>query len=197
MMLARYWRALLVGLSTVLLAACAPPVSSTQFPKLTFTHLPSIHLDARTLMVVDDYRSAGRSDVAQGMPVPPAVVVHQWANDRLVPAGKNGEIVVTITEASVVETTLERTGGVRGFVTTDHSERYDGRLAVKVKIRDTAAQRGGDVFAFASRSRTVAENLTLNERDSVLFEITEAMINDLNLELEKSISQFLRPFVTR
>ncbi|MDE0780588.1 MAG: hypothetical protein OSB67_07530 [Alphaproteobacteria bacterium] len=192
-----YWRGLLIGLFAILLAACTQPVSSPQFPQLTFTHLPSIQLDARTLTVVDNYLSAERSGVTQGIPIPLDVVVHQWARDRLVPAGKNGEIVVTITEASIIETTLERTKGVRGFVTTDQSERYDGRLGVKIEIRDAAAQRVGDVSAVALRSRTVAEDLTLNERDRVLFAITEAMINDLNSELEKAIGQFLLPFVIR
>ena len=197
MTFAMHRRGLFLGLSVILLAACATPPPSPQFPQLTFTHVPPIRLDARRLTIVDDYKTAGRSDVSQGMPVPPAVAVHQWANDRLVPAGNSGQIVVTITEASVIETALEKTKGVRGVVTTDQSERYDGRLAVKVEIRDTAARRGGDVSAVATRSRTVAENVSLNQRDKVWFEITESMIQDLDRELEKAIGQFLQPFVVR
>ena len=197
MTFAIYRRCVLIAFSAIFLAACASPPPSPQFPQLTFTHLPPIKLDARNLTVVDDYRSAGRTDVSQGMPVPPAVAVHQWANDRLVPAGNNGQIVVTITEASVEKTELERTRGVRGFVTTDQSERYDGRLAVTVEIRDPQARRGGDVSAVATRSRTVAENVSLNQRDKVWFEITESMIKDLDRELEKAIEQFLQPFILR
>ena len=85
----------------------------------------------------------------------------------------------------------------RGAVTTDQSERYDGRLAVTVEIRDPQARHGGDVSAVATRSRTVAENLSLNQRDKVWFEITESMIKDLDRELEKAIGQFLQPFILR
>ena len=73
----------------------------------------------------------------------------------------------------------------------------DGRLAAKVELRDAAGGRSGVVSAEATRSRTVSENLSLNERDKVWFEITEAMINDLNGELETAINQFLQPFVVR
>lgn len=188
---------LLVGLSVFFLTACATPPPKSQFPQLTFVHLPSIKLDAGSLRIVDDFRSAGRLDVSQGMPVPPIVAVHQWANDRLVPAGNRGQIVVTITEASVIETELERTRGLRGAVTADQSERYYGRLAVTVEVRDPQAQRGGKVSAVATRTRTVAENVSLNQRDKMWFEFTESMMQDLDRELEKAINQFLQPFILR
>lgn len=190
-------RGLLVGASALVLAACTSPPPSPKFPQITFTHLPSIRLDAQSLQVVDASVSPGRSDVSAGMPVPPAIAARQWANDRLVPAGNSGSIIFTITESSVVETRLERTQGVRGVVTTDQSERYDGRLAAKVEIRDAVGGRNGVISAEATRSRTVPENLSLNERDKIWFEITEAMINDLNGELEQAINQFLQPFLVR
>ncbi len=190
-------RTFLTGSSACVLAACTNPPPHPVFPQITFTHLPAIRLDARSLEIVDASVSPGRADVSAGMPVPPSIAARQWANDRLVPVGNSGSIVFTITEASVVETKLERTSGVRGVVTRDQSERYDGKLAARVAIRDAAGGRSGTVSAEATRSRTVAENISLNERDKVWFEITEAMINDLNRELEKVINQFLQPFLIR
>lgn len=190
-------RALLIGSSACVLAACTNPPPDPVFPEVTFTHLPPIRLDVRSLEIVDASVSPGRADVSSGMPVPPSIAAQQWANDRLVPAGNSGSVVFTITEASVVETKLERTQGVRGVVTRDQSERYDGKLAAEVTIRDATGGRSGTVSAEATRSRTVAENISLNQRDKVWFEITEAMINDLNGELEKAINQFLQPFLVR
>lgn len=190
-------RGLLISLSAAALAACTTPPPSPRFPQLTFSHLRPFRLDAQTLDIVDGFRATSRADVASGMPVPPAVAARQWANDRLVPTGNSGSIVFTITEASVIETKLERTKGVRGVVTNDQSERYDGKLAAKISIRNTARQRSGEVSAEATRSRTVSENISLNERDRIWFEISEALINDLNVELEKAINQFFQPFLMR
>lgn len=186
-------RTVLLGLSASALAACANPPPAPRFPQLTFSHLAPFRLDAATLDIVEAY-TPGPNDVAQGMPLPPSVAARRWAGDRLVPAGNSGAIVFTITDATVAETGLERTRGVRGVVTTDQSERYDGRLAATIDIRGVGG-RSGRVSAEATRSRTVPENISLNDRDKVWFEITEALITDLDRELETAINQFLRPFL--
>jgi hypothetical protein len=186
-------RAALAGLSAAVLAACTTPPPAPLFPELTFTHLPPLRLDAAALDIVDAYKPPLTApNVEHRMPVSPAGAARRWAKDRLVPAGAAGRIVVTIEDAAVTETALERTRGVRGAVTTDQSERYDARLFVRIAI---ANPRGtGEVTAEAQRSRTVPENLSLNERDQVLFEITEALIGNLNTELENAIDSILPQF---
>ena len=49
--------------------------------------------------------------------------------------------------------------------------------------------------AEVSRSRTVAENISLNDRDGIWFEITDEMIRDLDRELDAAIRNFLQPFL--
>jgi len=190
-------RAVLVGLSAAALAGCTTPPPSPKFPQLTFSHLPSFRLDVQTLDIVDGFRVLNQADVAPGMPVPPAVAARQWANDRLMPVGTSGSVTFTITEASVIEVPLERTSGMRGVVTNDQSERYNGKLAAKINIANPARRLKGEVSAEATRSRTVPENLTLNERDRIWFQMSETLVNDLNTELEKAINQFLQPFLIR
>ncbi|MBO6782500.1 MAG: hypothetical protein JJ899_04390 [Alphaproteobacteria bacterium] len=188
-------RGLLTGMSAVALAACTNPPPSPRFPQLTFTHVPAFRLDAATLDIADAYRpAAGARDVAQGMPIPPAVAAQRWARDRLQPVGTAGRILFTVTDASVVEVPLQRTSGLRGVVTDDQSERYDGRLAARIEISDGRGRRG-EVSAEATRSRTIAEKSTLNERDKIWFEITEALIQDLDKELDTAIRRFLQPFL--
>ena len=47
----------------------------------------------------------------------------------------------------------------------------------------------------AERSRTVAEDVSLIDREKVWFEMTEAMMNDLNASLQRQINEHLRAFV--
>ena len=62
-------------------------------------------------------------------------------------------------------------------------------------ILPTGAGQRGEVMAEATRSRTVPEKITLNDRDKVWFEITEALIRDLDKELDAAIRRFLQPFL--
>jgi len=188
-------RGVLLGLSATALAACTTPPPAPRYPQLTFTHLPAFRLNAARLDVVEAYAPApGARDVAAGMSVPPAEAARRWASDRLSPRGPAGEIVFTITDASVIEVPLKRTTGLRGVVTDDQSERYDGHLAARINISDGRGGRG-EVKAEVSRSRTVAENISLNDRDRVWFEITDEMIKDLDKELDVAIRNFLQPFL--
>ena len=42
---------------------------------------------------------------------------------------------------------------------------------------------------------SIAEGVSLNDRERVWFEMTEAMMNDLNTSLQRQINQHLRAFV--
>jgi hypothetical protein len=129
--------------------------------------------------------------------VPPADAAERWARDRLRPAGAEGVAVVRILNASVVEVPLPRTSGVRGAFTTDQSERYDGVLEVQIDVSSRARGQTAMVKSRAQRSRSVPEDITLNDREKVWFELTEALMNDLNASLERQIydnfGNFLAP----
>lgn len=189
-------RSVLTGLSAILLAGCTTPSPAPRYPEITFTHLQPIRFDAASLEIVDAYKPTfANPNVEHLMPVSPAAAARRWAGDRVVLAGDSGRVVFTILDAAVTETPLERTTGVRGVVTADQSERYDARLQVKVEVRGGEGRRRGEVMAEANRSRTVAEDLSLNERERVWFEMTETLISDLNGELETAIRKFLEPFL--
>jgi hypothetical protein len=53
------------------------------------------------------------------------------------------------------------------------------------------------VSSRAQRSRTVPEDVTLNDREKVWFEMTEALMNDLNASLERQIYYNMGDFVLR
>jgi flagellar biosynthesis regulator FlaF len=53
----------------------------------------------------------------------------------------------------------------------------------------------GDAAASATRARTVAENISLNDRERVWYEMVEQMMADINNELERQVRANLPRFL--
>jgi hypothetical protein len=109
--------------------------------------------------------------------------------------GSGRRAIFTILDASVVKSSLRQKNGVRGTFTIDQSERYKASVKVRLEIFNLDGSSAGAVEAASWRSRTVPENITLNDRDKIWFHLTEAVINELNTELERSIPKFLNDFL--
>lgn len=185
----------LIALTAVLIGCTdAPPAPA--FPELTYRHLGTITLDTAPVEIVDEYQPPRTEpNIEHKVPVPPGLAARRWALDRLAATGNpDRRAVFTIQQAAMTETRLPRTTGVRGALTTDQSERYDLTLAVRLELYE-ARTRVGIATASVSRSRTVAEDITLNDRDKVLFEMVENAMLDLDKEMETSIRQFLGAYV--
>ncbi|MFQ5972142.1 MAG: hypothetical protein ACE5Q3_07390 [Alphaproteobacteria bacterium] len=175
------------------LAGCAEVGPAPKFPELTYDHLAPIPLDVAELRIVTAYQPPlDVPNVEHRAPTAPATAARRWAEDRLIATGARGRrAVFTIVNAAIVESELERSSGLRGLLTTDQSERYDAALEVQLEVFSATGKREGLATASARRSRTVAENITLNERERVWFELTEKLMRDLNVELERSIRELL------
>jgi hypothetical protein len=194
--LARVARRLAVPLCLVIVAACETAPLPPPIPQLTYSHLAPIEIAAARIEIVEDYKPPLRTpNVEHRFPTPPAQAVRQWVKDRLRAVGDEGVLRVVIRDASVIETELEKTGGVRGAFTNDQSERYDARLEVVVEVRSVRGFQDAFASAIATRSRTVAEDISLYDRELVFFDMTKALMEDLNAELEKNIEQFLARFI--
>jgi len=183
--------ALLALLAVVgVVAACtgAPPQPVT--PRLTYDHLGAIRLDVAEVKVVEVYVPPLKApNVEHEFAIAPAGAARRWFDDRLEAAGTAGLALAVVREASVVEVPLKKTTGVTGLVTQDQSERYDAKLVMEIEIRNAVGDKEAFVRAVASRSRTVPEGASVNDREKVYFELTEALMNDINAQLENQINQ--------
>ncbi|HYH18427.1 MAG TPA: hypothetical protein VD995_07385 [Azospirillum sp.] len=183
------------------LAACqsTPPRVSTQ--PIGFTQFGPIVLNAAAIDVVDNHRpSGGGKHIEQTAPTPPAEAVRRWAAERLQAGGRQGAVRVTVRDASIIETQLPTTQGVKGYFTNDQAQRYDGRL--DVEIAGEAPIAGGGSFrgvtkATVTASATVAENVSLADREATLQELTRRMADQLNARLDAGIRKDLAPMVVR
>ncbi|MCH2548634.1 MAG: hypothetical protein MK031_01095 [Alphaproteobacteria bacterium] len=175
------------------LISCGDIPVQTQTPELTYSHLGLFRLDVSEIQIVNKFVPAMRlPNIEHLMPVAPAFAAKSWAEDRLQKKGSSGRrAIFTILDASVVKSPLRKKNGVRGTFTIDQSELYKASVKVRLEIFNLDGSSAGAVEAASWRSKSVPENITLNDRDKVWFHLTEAVTNELNSELERSIPKFL------
>jgi hypothetical protein len=179
-----------------LLAACDTPPHRDPFPQLTYAHLGPINLDVAQIVIVDAYQPPmADPHVEQDFPTPPAAAARQWAQDRLKAVGSDGVAKYTITDGSAIDVPLPRTTGLDGMITQDQSDRYDVTVTVRLDLENRMGNHRGSITATAKRSETAAEDMTLNEREKLWFEMTDQLMKQLNAELEKQIGRNLKDFV--
>lgn len=174
------------------LAACEnkPPVQ--RLPEISFADKVPFRLDVGQLEIVPEYVSPGkRPNIEHLMPVSPEAATVRWAQDRLKPIGRSGYARVIIRDAKVVEVPLKVDKSFSGMFKDEQSERYDGSLDVAVQILDERHMPVADVVARATRTKTVPEGATMNERDRVLYEISESMIRDVDAQMDGLIRTYL------
>ncbi|MBM3486529.1 MAG: hypothetical protein FJX67_07830 [Alphaproteobacteria bacterium] len=173
-------------------SGCAQPPPVFRFDPPSFAARGPIRLDVARIEVVRDYVApAAKPHVDHLFRVTPAAAAERWADDRLRAAGTAGTARAIVRTASVVEVPLPRTGGLRGAFTTDQTERYDAVLEMRIEVVGGRGARRGLVAARAERSRTVAEDITLQGRERVWHEMTEALMTDLDASLERQIREHL------
>ncbi|MGQ0662426.1 MAG: hypothetical protein ACT4P2_02355 [Pseudomonadota bacterium] len=195
----RQWRGWLALVALAAgLAACQTPAPRAHFPDLTYRHLGQFRLDVSGIEVVNEYQAPlAPPHVEHLLPVRADAALRRWAEDRLAATGKPGRYArFVILDARVTETKLAKTPGLRGAFTTDQAERYDGALSAAIEIR---AERGnfrdGYASATVTRFRTVPEGISVNDREKTWFELVEAMMSDLNLELDRQVRGHLGMFL--
>lgn len=187
---------LLCAAAAALMSACQstqPPVSARP---VDFSAFAPITLKVATIDVVDAFRTpAGQA----ASPVSPADAVHMWAQQRLRAAGTAGQARVTVKDASLIAVPLEKaTSGVKGYFTNDQTMRYDGRIDVEITAElPGATSHRGATKATVTRSTTVAENISLANREATLQELVARMMDDLNARLDAGIRKDLAPMVAR
>ena len=179
-----------LALGLALLAGCETQVPSQRLPDLTFAHLPPLNLAVQRIETASRFVPSLRApNVEHAFPVPPARALETWASQRLKAAGGGAQARFTILDAAVTETKLPRDTSTRGYFTKQQSERYDARVEATVEIQD--GTRRGTATAISSRWTTVGEDVSLNERERIKFNLVEGLMKDFDAEIEKSIRQHL------
>ncbi len=184
------WAFLCLGLG-LSLTACQIDPPETAFPELTFDHRPPLSFDVARIEVEQAYQpQVEPPHVEQQMPLPPAAAAARWARDRLRAGGGEGRLVFTVREASVIERPLEKTGGLAGLWTVDQSERYDVRLVMTMTLYNGFGAQEASATVTATRSATVPEDASLNQREAIWFALVEKLMRDSDHQLEETLRRY-------
>ena len=185
-----------LAVAAALLIACTPHADLPEPVGLAYLANKPIRLNVSRVEVIKKYQSSSTPPhVENNFPVPPVAMIQQWVQDRLLPVGKCGYAVVTIEEASVIESSLQGTSGFKGMFTVDQSEQYDANMSVKVEIFDDLGNLKNFAYARTKGTRTVGENLTLGQRRKVWIVMMEKIINRLDAELDLNVRNYLKDYV--
>jgi hypothetical protein len=180
--------AVLAIAATLALGACTSAPPRPQARQISFANLAPISFDVARVEVVQQYQPPQvPPNVDHLTPVSPTDAIRRWANDRVRAMGASGTMRVIIKDASIIETSLKPTTGIRGAFTTDQSERYDGRLSVDLVVEVPSRQFKGYTGATVARTISVPENVSLQGREDAWHSLVERMMADLNAKLEEGI----------
>ena len=190
----RSFAAVLMGVA--LLAGCStPPPPPPRFPEVTFSG-PPIKLAVGAVEVVEAYTPPlAAPHVEHLFPISPEHMAARWPKDRLAAGGGPLRARYTVKEAGVTETQLPRTEGIRGAFTKDQAQRYDAALDIELDIIDERGFAVGTVTAHVERHQSVAEDITLAQRDEVWYQMVQGMAKDLDAELDKNVKASLPRFI--
>lgn len=147
------------------------------------------------IQVVDYVPTMQQGHVEHLMPQPLPAAVSEWARTRFKAVGTKGTAFITVKEAVLVGTDLNRSSGIKGIFTIDQAERFDGRVTVEMRVEGREPEPNGNGVVKVERGQTIAENASLQARDKMWTEMEEKMISDLDAATQRMISKRLS-FVT-
>lgn len=187
---------MLALLAIALLATACNEAPATQtLAPIRFTQ-PPLRVSVAQVRVDDATPSRANAVDAQ-MPTAPATAVQNWVQDRLVAAGGQGQLVVTIENASVLETRLTKTDGVRGFFTDDQDAKYDANIVAHFRIYNGVSTMAvAEASVNVSRGRSINEKATLAERERFYHQLVSDLMSDFNQQADSRIRQYLGQYVS-
>jgi len=177
---------LALGLALVVVGCDTSPTQPI-FPDIRFTEEPKLRLDVAAIEIVEEFHPTFQQpNVEHLFPVPPQRAMENWVKDRLVAVGKGKKARVRIIDAGVKEVELpKKTTGITATFTTEQAQRYDATVKMAIDILGEHALPERSITAEASRSQSVAEGITPNDRERAWYDMTKQLMASLDAALEQ------------
>ena len=172
------------------LVGCETPVQVETFPDLTFSHLKPIKLNVANIEVVFQYQAPLKAPYVEHLfPTPPVRALKQWVKDRFRAVGRSGTARFVILDATAIEVQLQKKSGIRATFTKQQSQRYDMKVEARLEVAN--GKNRGHTTAHATRFSTIGEDASINKRERLWFELTDALVRDFDKAMEVNIRKHL------
>ena len=172
------------GLSLI---SCAPPPESPSFPDIRFTGEPAFVMQASQVEVRTLYQPG---DAENAFPVSPLRAIQNWARDRLRASGQGGPARFTIANATARITDVPLRGGISGTFTDQVSQQYDVAIEASLDLLDTTGVVVRSARVTVSRSATVLQSASANERARTRYNLVRDMMSDFDRQAQARIGGF-------
>ena len=184
-------KALSLAVLALFLAACAQQPNTAPF-LVDYSGLGKIPLNVGSVNIVD--RSGGPLTEAPYVDSQfrPSIMeaLRRWVKDRLVAQGTSGEAAFIVKEANVVGEALPTNSG---WFTREQGTKYTAHAVVEIDAKGPTAY--ALATAEASRSVTLIEDPSQEEKQAAWHTLLDGLMADLNRNLEDSIHAHMGSFL--
>lgn len=178
-----------------LFACSSPPLQKTSL-SLHFNDSSPYLVDVAAVEVINRYRSPFKDPYVEHLsPVTPADAVRAWVDARFRPVGGEGVLLVTITDASIEGRSLDTNKDFKALFISEQGAKLIGTLSVTLEVLNEQNVSLGSIVAYASASRTLAEDASLTDRDYAMFYLTQALLEAFDFEASQQLDQHFSLFL--
>ena len=178
--------------SGLALVSCAPPPEAPSFPDIRFTAEPTFILQASQIEIRTLYQPG---DADNAFPVSPLRAIQNWARDRLRARGQGGPARFTIADATARIADVPIKGGVSGTFTDQVSQQYDVAIDAALELLDTTGVALRSARVTVSRSATVLQSATANDRARTRYGLVRDMMSDFDKQAQARIDGGFGPYL--
>lgn len=170
--------------SGLTLVSCAPPPEAPSFPDIRFTGEPPFMLQASQVEIRTLYQPG---DAENAFPVSPLRAIQNWARDRLRASGQGGPARFTIADATARIADVPVRGGISGTFTDQVSQQYNVAIDAALELLDPAGIALRSARITVSRSATVLQSASANERARVRYNLVRDMMADFDRQAQERV----------
>lgn len=179
----------------VLLSACSSDIQPEKI-KLDYSGLGKIYINTADLRIINRANEPQYAPYVGHTFTPKLVdAVNRLAGDRLQAAGQLGHATLIIKDANVTEQSLSMSSDFESLFTRQQGSKLVGRVEVSLEAQSPKDASVAMATAHAVYSATLPEDPTEAERYDAYGRLVNALMVDLNKELERGIRKHMSAFL--
>lgn len=177
---------ILVVIICMCVSACqTTPVSTAPFAPISYTQKGVIPLKVDSITVEQPYHSPlAVPNVEHYFPTLPADAIRRWVDERIEQVGYENRLVAIIHDASAIEQRRD-----------DGQSEVTAKVHVELRIYGHGTVSEANINVTAQQHRLLPASLNVIEKDKAYDEITRALMDSLDAELEQNIRTYFEPYV--